>query len=46
MPYGCGEQNMISTAPSVFVYRYLLSVGKLTNEIKEKAENFMRKGMK
>ncbi|XP_060558289.1 CD109 antigen-like, partial [Ruditapes philippinarum] len=45
MPYGCGEQNMISTAPSVFVYRYLLSVGKLTNEIKEKAENFMRKGM-
>lgn len=23
MPYGCGEQNMISTAPSVFVSEYL-----------------------
>ncbi|XP_053393726.1 CD109 antigen-like [Mercenaria mercenaria] len=45
MPYGCGEQNMISTAPSVFVYRYLSAVGKLTDELKEKAEQFMRIGM-
>ncbi|XP_060558291.1 CD109 antigen-like [Ruditapes philippinarum] len=45
MPYGCGEQNMISTAPSIFVYKYLKAAGKLTEELKAKAENYMRIGM-
>ena len=45
MPYGCGEQNMISTAPSIFVYKYLKVVGKLTDELKATAENYMRIGM-
>jgi CD109 antigen len=43
-PYGCGEQNIISTAPSIFVYKYLTTVGKLTEDLKAKAENFMRIG--
>jgi hypothetical protein len=44
MPYGCGEQNMISTAPSIFVYKYLKAAGKLTEELKAKGENYMRIG--
>jgi len=45
MPYGCGEQNMLNFAPTIFVTRYLESVGSLTSAIKSKSLGFMEKGM-
>lgn len=31
-PYGCGEQNMIASAPNVYTHMYLESVGKMRND--------------
>jgi hypothetical protein len=45
MPYGCGEQNMINFAPSMFIRAYLETVGQLTPSIKEKSLRFMTLGM-
>jgi hypothetical protein len=28
MPFGCGEQNMITLAPNVYVLNYLTDVGR------------------
>ncbi|XP_050399700.2 CD109 antigen isoform X3 [Patella vulgata] len=44
VPYGCGEQNMIGMVPNIFVASYLEKVGKLTNEIKERAVKNMKRG--
>ncbi len=44
MPYGCGEQNMINFAPSMFIRAYLETVGQLTPGIKEKSVRFMMSG--
>ncbi|NWS43257.1 CD109 protein, partial [Probosciger aterrimus] len=44
MPYGCGEQNMISFAPNVYVLQYLTKTRQLREDIKSKAVSFMRKG--
>ena len=45
MPYGCGEQNMINFAPSMFIRAYLEIVSQLTPSIKEKSLRFMTLGM-
>ena len=45
MPYGCGEQNMVNFAPSMFIRTYLEKVGQLTPSIKEKSLRFMKLGM-
>ena len=44
MPYGCGEQNMANFAPNIYVLKYLSSTRQLTDEIKEKAINYLRTG--
>ncbi|XP_071492309.1 alpha-1-macroglobulin-like [Diadema antillarum] len=44
MPFGCGEQNMITMAPSIFVMHYLTETNQLTNEISSKALEYMESG--
>ena len=44
MPSGCGEQNMISFAPDVFIMKYLTNTQQLTSAVKEKAKRFMTTG--
>ncbi|XP_059841507.1 CD109 antigen isoform X1 [Hypanus sabinus] len=44
MPYGCGEQNMIMFAPNIYIMQYLASVNQVTEEIKEKAFEYMVQG--
>ncbi|KAK3238016.1 hypothetical protein CYMTET_51942, partial [Cymbomonas tetramitiformis] len=44
IPYGCGEQNMITTAPNVFVMQYLTGVGKLDAELTARANRNMLLG--
>ncbi|XP_022257127.1 pregnancy zone protein-like [Limulus polyphemus] len=44
LPTGCGEQNMIKFVPNIFVLDYLTATGSITDSIKEKALNNMRKG--
>ena len=34
MPFGCGEQNIKSLTPSVFVARYLTQLGRLDPKTK------------
>ena len=44
LPYGCGEQNMVNFATSIYIMQYLSAVGQLTTSIKNKAENIMSTG--
>ncbi|XP_064610067.1 CD109 antigen-like [Liolophura sinensis] len=44
MSYGCGEQNMVNFAPTVFVSTYLQSVGQLTGERRRQAIDFISQG--
>ncbi|XP_078507565.1 alpha-2-macroglobulin-like protein 1 isoform X2 [Lissotriton helveticus] len=44
MPYGCGEQNMLTFAPIIYVLQYLEKTGQLTAEIKTKAVGYMTSG--
>ncbi|BFZ14930.1 hypothetical protein BsWGS_17968 [Bradybaena similaris] len=44
MPTGCGEQNMLTLAPDVYVTDYLMSVNQLTSDIKAKALSYMESG--
>jgi CD109 antigen len=44
MPYGCGEQNMITFAPDVFVTKYLKETNQLTPDIEAKALKYMESG--
>ena len=44
MPYGCGEQNMINFAPTVYAMQYLKTSGQDDAEIRKKATKFMEIG--
>ncbi|XP_052778051.1 CD109 antigen-like [Mya arenaria] len=44
-PTGCGEQNMIKTAPSVFVMGYLTAIDRLDADLKKRAESFIGFGI-
>lgn len=44
MPYGCGEQNMIFTAPDVQVLRYLDATDQAAPEVRAKAEHYITTG--
>ncbi|XP_069836045.1 ovostatin-like [Dendropsophus ebraccatus] len=44
MPYGCGEQNLARVAPIPYVLDYLNVTGQLTDEILQKAKNYMSEG--
>ena len=44
LPYGCGEQNMVNFAPSIYIMKYLSSVEQLSESIENKAKNIMRTG--
>ena len=44
LPSGCGEQNMVNFAPSIYIMKYLSSVEQLSESIENKAKHFMRTG--
>ena len=44
MPYGCGEQNMLNFAPTIFVTEYLTQTDQLSSELESKSVGFMEKG--
>ncbi|XP_027285155.1 alpha-2-macroglobulin-like isoform X2 [Cricetulus griseus] len=44
MPYGCGEQNMVLFAPIVYILDYLNKTRQLTQEIKNKAVDYLSMG--
>ncbi|KAI3388693.1 hypothetical protein SNEBB_005572 [Seison nebaliae] len=44
MPYGCGEQNILSLAPNIFVSMYLESIRAYTDDLKSKAKQHMEQG--
>ena len=44
MPYGCGEQNMVNFAPNIYVMKYLKTVNQLTQNLRNKAKNYMISG--
>ena len=44
MPYGCGEQNMLNFAPTIFVTEYLTQTSQLSAKLKIKSLGFMEKG--
>lgn len=44
LPRGCGEQNMMFLAPTMYTMRYLKVTGKVTRENEEKGYGFIRKG--
>lgn len=43
-PGGCGEQNMMRLAPTLYILRYLKTTGKLTPSMEEKGYRFIRDG--
>ncbi|KAL3865691.1 hypothetical protein ACJMK2_043055 [Sinanodonta woodiana] len=44
MPYGCGEQNMASWSPNIYVLQYLTNTNQLTDAIQDEAKGYMRIG--
>ena len=44
MPYGCGEQNMINFAPTVFLSEYYFKTNSMDDEKLEKAQKYMLAG--
>ncbi|KAL4228080.1 Alpha-2-Macroglobulin [Mactra antiquata] len=44
MPYGCGEQNMASWAPNIYVLQYLKNTLQSSSKIEEEAKNYMSVG--
>ncbi|PIK61577.1 putative pregnancy zone protein, partial [Apostichopus japonicus] len=44
MPYGCGEQNLLSMVPNIVALQYLQSVGEATPEITEEAKKNILSG--
>ena len=44
LPYGCGEQNMVNFAPSIYIMQYLAAVGQMTTSVENKAKNIMTTG--
>lgn len=45
IPVGCGEQNMIHFAPSIYVLQYLDKSTQDDKEIRSKALGYMKEGM-
>ncbi|CAG5125880.1 unnamed protein product [Candidula unifasciata] len=43
-PYGCGEQNMLNFAPSVFMTRYFLDTGTEKPELIQRAIGYIETG--
>ena len=43
-PGACGEQNMIYTSPSIYVYKYKQSVGQWSAEQQRQAVNQINRG--
>lgn len=44
IPVGCGEQNMIQFAPSVYVLQYLDALNQKDQEIRTRALVYMTEG--
>jgi len=44
MPFGCGEQNMITFVPNIFVRQYLEIMGDSDPDITAKTTDYMNKG--
>ncbi|KAJ8029030.1 Murinoglobulin-1 [Holothuria leucospilota] len=44
MPYGCGEQNLVSMVPNIVALQYLQSVGESSSEIEEQAKRYILSG--
>uniref|UniRef100_A0AAV2J647 Alpha-macroglobulin receptor-binding domain-containing protein n=1 Tax=Knipowitschia caucasica TaxID=637954 RepID=A0AAV2J647_KNICA len=44
MPYGCGEQNMALLAPNIYILEYLEKTNQLTQETRDRAEQFLTSG--
>jgi len=44
MPYGCGEQNMITVVPNILVARYYKAVGALSPELEKKIVRHLAAG--
>ncbi|XP_078507573.1 alpha-2-macroglobulin-like protein 1 isoform X4 [Lissotriton helveticus] len=44
MPYGCGEQNMLTFAPLIYVLQYLKTTGQLTDDIWNQAYTYLQTG--
>ena len=44
MPYGCGEQNMISMVPNIYVVKYLEGTNQNKPDLINKAKKFMKAG--
>lgn len=44
MPTGCGEQTMMSLAPTLYAYQYLRAVGSISGPDEDKALGFIREG--
>ncbi|GAB1597846.1 hypothetical protein Ahia01_000061300, partial [Argonauta hians] len=46
LPSGCGEQNMINFAPNIYIYKYLQSTNRLTDDKKSQLLEYTIKGYK
>ena len=44
VPFGCGEQNMITMAPNVAAISYLTAARRLTSDLKQRAEDNIAMG--
>lgn len=44
MPFGCGEQNMITTVPNIYALTYLNAINDVPPGFAEKAKGYMRAG--
>lgn len=46
LPVGCGEQNMIHFAPSIYVLQYLDMSNQDNAEIRSRALSYMKEGLR
>ena len=44
MPYGCGEQNMVTFVPNIVALNYLACTGQVNPELSYNAIRFMEAG--
>ena len=44
MPYGCGEQNMVTFVPNIVALKYLACTGQVNPELRNNAIRFMEAG--
>jgi CD109 antigen len=44
MPYGCGEQNMLSMVPNIYVLDYLTQTNQASKNARDKAITYMESG--